>query len=273
MPVKPPSEFIQCSDISSCFQAIYNFLFSIFIALAFLYFLYGAFKYLLSAGGVYPKEEGKKKMVNSIIAVIVALGIPIFLNMINPEIFQVRLQVPKLDIIPPVYVSLEVVETSEKDLDTENLPREKLEKFLGPTGGGRLGSLPFTCRQIPANCDVKKIFSDRNLSNIRFSNNDNGTEYINPALKNMINELNEKLRAEGIKIIITDGYSVRDHKSRCHTERGTCIDVVVAEKPPNDRSWDRFIEIARSTGFWVLDERQLKGSKYWTGAHLHLEVR
>jgi hypothetical protein len=101
MPLKSPSELIQCTNITSCFQALYNFLFAIFIALAFLYFLYGAFQYLLSAGGVYPKEEGKSKMKNSLIAMVVALAIPIILNMINPYIFNVVLQVPKVDVVLP----------------------------------------------------------------------------------------------------------------------------------------------------------------------------
>jgi hypothetical protein len=268
MPLNPPSEFIKCTNPTSCFQAIYNFLFAILIALAFLYFLYGAFQYLLSAGGVYPKEEGKKKMINSIIAVIVALVIPIFLNMINPGIFQVKLMVPKVDVEPALYVSLEAVETSEKKLDDE---KEK-HRILPPTRPGRLGDTITLCRRTPSECDVKKIFSDRPLTNISFANNDNGTEYVNPALKDMIVELDNKLKGAGIKIIITDGFSVGDHDSKCHTVFGTCIDVVVAGKPPNDASWDKVIEIARSIGFGVLDERYIKGSQYSTGAHLHLKA-
>jgi hypothetical protein len=98
-----PSKIIQCTDVTSCFQAIYNFFFAILIALAFIYFLYGAFQYLLSAGGVYPKDEGKKKMINSIIAVIVALVIPLILNMINPGIFNAVLQIPKVKATLPDY--------------------------------------------------------------------------------------------------------------------------------------------------------------------------
>jgi hypothetical protein len=97
------SEFIQCSDLSSCFQELYNFLFALFILLAFLSFLYGAFLYLLSAGGVYDKEKGKNKMKNSIIALLVALIIPIILNMINPGIFRGELKVPQVQVTLPEY--------------------------------------------------------------------------------------------------------------------------------------------------------------------------
>jgi hypothetical protein len=270
MPTLPsPSELIKCTDLASCFQAIYNFFFAILIALAFLNFLYGAIKYLLSAGGVFPKEEGKKKMVNSIIAVIIALGIPIILNMINPEIFQVKLRVPKVEVTPPLYVSLEAVETSEKTLDTSKT--EIRARFLPPTGPRRLGPL-LDCSRNSRECDVKKIFKDTPLANISFANNDNGTEYINPGLKNMIIQLDQELKRAGIKIIITDGYSIGDHASPCHMVSGTCIDVVVAGKPPTDSSWDRVIEIARSVGFGVLDERYIRASQYSTGAHLHLEA-
>jgi hypothetical protein len=92
------SEFIKCNNLSSCFQELYNFLFALFILLAFLSFLYGAFLYLLSAGGVYDKEKGKNKMKNSIIALLVALIIPIILNMINPGIFRSELKVPQVEV-------------------------------------------------------------------------------------------------------------------------------------------------------------------------------
>jgi hypothetical protein len=97
------SEFIKCNNLSSCFQELYNFLFALFILLAFLSFLYGAFLYLLSAGGVYDKEKGKNKMKNSIIALLVALIVPIILNMINPGIFRSELKVPQVEVTLPEY--------------------------------------------------------------------------------------------------------------------------------------------------------------------------
>jgi hypothetical protein len=94
---------MQCSDLSSCFQAIYNILFVILIALAFLYFLYGAFLYLLSGAGIYNKQEGKNKMQNAIYSILVALIIPVILNTINPDIFQVQLKIPQVKVQLPAY--------------------------------------------------------------------------------------------------------------------------------------------------------------------------
>ncbi|GIW67198.1 MAG: hypothetical protein KatS3mg096_066 [Candidatus Parcubacteria bacterium] len=103
--IKSPSEYIQCTDIASCFQAIYNFFFALLIALAFLYFLWGAIQYLISGANIYPKEEGKKKMKDSIIAVIIALSVPIILNMINPDIFRAELSIPIVEARLPGYIS------------------------------------------------------------------------------------------------------------------------------------------------------------------------
>jgi threonine/homoserine/homoserine lactone efflux protein len=83
-----------CTDIVSCFQTIYNLLFALLFFLSFLWFLYGAIEYLLSAGSITSKEEGKKRMINSIVAVLIAFLIPVILNMINPKIFNFQLKIP-----------------------------------------------------------------------------------------------------------------------------------------------------------------------------------
>jgi hypothetical protein len=101
--ISPPSELIRCDSLTSCLQALYNFLFALLIFLAFLNFLYGAFLYLLSGGGIYDKEKGKNKMRNSVIALLVAFIIPIILNMINPKIFSSELRIPKVKVTLPEY--------------------------------------------------------------------------------------------------------------------------------------------------------------------------
>jgi hypothetical protein len=102
MPILPqPSQLINCNDLSSCIQATYNFLFAIFLALAFLWFLYGAFQYLLSGAKIYSKDEGKNKMKNAIISLVIVLVIPIILNMINPGIFNAELYIPRVEVRMP----------------------------------------------------------------------------------------------------------------------------------------------------------------------------
>jgi hypothetical protein len=315
MPTTATTTF--CKDLPSCFQAIYNLLFALLIALAFLYFLYGAFLYLLSAGGVYSQEEAKRRMINSIVALLIALGMPMILYMINPEMFKVTLQVPEVTTTSVErMISLDEVEIAEQDLDTDS--PEVQQRMASPTGptvtlseaekSQCLSSLSIErdiflsalaqtrYPRISSKCDCRNIFKDSPLKNIKFRNNDNGTEYINPKLKNIIIALDRELQKAGIKIIITDGLSpcvepysnnkcppgkkldrsinkCCDHKSKCHRIYGTFIDVVVLGKPPTDPSWNTVINIARSVGFHVLDERRIRGSQFSSGAHLHLVVK
>lgn len=275
----PPSVLINCNDLASCFQALYNFLFTLLVALCLIWFVYGAFEYLFSGAGIFKKDAGKKKMTNSIIALIVTLLIPSFLWMINRNIFNITLQIPKVTAELPG-INLEAVEQSEKNL-TDGQISARLQRSNNPytTRNKNQCWLEIGNRRIiRRECDVRVIFRSGELKNINFSNNDGGTEYINPELKPLILELDRRLQQEGIKIMITDGLSRGDHISRAHTLYGTAIDVVVRNGPngfklPTHPSWDRVIQIAKEIGFDVLDERYIKGSRYSTGAHLHLQTR
>lgn len=97
------SQLINCNNLPTCFQAIYNFLFGLLLFLAFLYFLFGAFKYLLSGASIFSKDEGKRMMRNSLIAVIIVLIIPVILNAINPGIFDVKINIPLIVSSLPTY--------------------------------------------------------------------------------------------------------------------------------------------------------------------------
>ncbi len=93
-----------CSDLASCFQAVYNLGLVILFSLAFLNMVYGAIEYLFSAGSITSKESGKNRIMNSIGAIIVVLVLPQILNIINPRIFQVKLKIPYLEKAkPPVF--------------------------------------------------------------------------------------------------------------------------------------------------------------------------
>ncbi len=269
----PPSKLINCTNLANCFQALYNFGFTIFLALAFIYFLYGAFQYLLSGAGIFKTEEGKKKMQNAIIALVVVLIIPVILNFINPGIFNVTLKIPEVTVTPSGFViDLNAVENSERDLTDEEIS-SRMSKPPGRTALSRLNlnackpSSPGACAS--ENCNFRKLSQERKLTNISLRGDDCGTEYVNPGIMDMIESLDNKLRENGIKLILTDGYSPGDHKSKAHTQYGTAIDVVVYG---NYEKWNKAIQIARSVGFCVLDERFHPGSTKWTGAHLHLQA-
>jgi len=304
-----PSDIVKCEDIASCFQALYNLFFALLIVLAFIYFLYGAFQYLLSAGGIFQKEEGKKKMINSIIAVIVALGIPIILNMINPGIFQTTIKIPKVEkIVSPEVLDFGTIEMAEMGKNVDLIPEED-QKWHKPIVEIPVDSTKICppCIKNIEECDIFKVFGEyvykprvystfdyrrviikNNEEKIIFKQNDPpphrfhevgefppyvGTEYVHPYLKGFILRLADHIPS-GVKVIVTDGFSMGDHASKCHTQYGVCIDIVVTRKngTTTNEDWEEVIEAARKAGFWVLDERFKKGSEYWSGSHLHLQV-
>jgi len=130
-----------CTDIVSCFQTIYNLLFALLLFLSFLWFLYGAIEYLLSAGSITSKEEGKKRMINSIVAVLIAFLIPVILNMINPKIFNFQLQIPVVKV---------------KQMETKNIPEYGKATDTDSTGEIKKGSdfySPTPYYPVPSNID------------------------------------------------------------------------------------------------------------------------
>lgn len=256
MPSLPaPSELVNCQDLGSCFQNLYNLLFAIFVAMAFLYFLFGAFEYLLSGAGIYEKEKGKSKMKNSVIALIVVLVIPVILNMINPNIFKAKLQIPKVTVITPeLYLG--------EDHDVPPPPGPPKEGIVS------LGSLSLDCITV------------RNMAQ--------ASETIVP----QIQELGKKLCGKSPRSFaeITSGFSHK-HQSPCHTKYGTCIDIkpfgIITEKfcP----KWKELGEDLESVGARITYETKAKSivkscevvsdscGLEWkqcprtTGAHIHAE--
>jgi hypothetical protein len=288
------SQIINCDNIVSCFQAIYNFLFGLLLFLAFIYFLFGAFKYLLSGASIFSKDEGKKMMKNSVIAVIIVLVIPVILNAINPGIFNIKLSIP---IVKVKGVDAEVI------LDYLSLTSE--EEAVNKYGQKAVDEMKKLVTK-PHNYlvldvagppikkeywDWKTVFSDTPLKNIIIAGDDDGTEYINPTLKESIIKIDEALTTvfnnfserdgKKYKLKVTDGYSPNDHKSLQHKKYGTAFDVVVVfEKSPTKFEkvdprhliWEHVRDTIAAVGFCVLDERFQKGSEYWTGAHLHVQL-
>ncbi len=115
-----------CTNLSSCFQLIYNLFFGIFLALAFFLFLLGAFEYLLSGANIVSAEEGKRKMRNSIVALLIVLILPVIINIINPNIFsgaKILMPVLKVELsttepirFAPGYVGGESTPIEDEDL-------------------------------------------------------------------------------------------------------------------------------------------------------------
>ena len=209
-----PSELVNCENIASCFQAFYNLFFAILILLAFVYFIYGALQYLLSGAKVYSKEEGKKKIINSVVAVILALVIPIILNMINPGIFKAQLRLPVIKIEPAIYTYYGEAHTiTDPDCPTGNTGNQNVKKIcrfyyvsLSSVGFKKIQAGSGVCANLqilPYLCSLDKVLS-------------------NPPEKNIEPKVE--------KIEITSGYS-KNHDNACHKNTGMCVDIVLKEIP------------------------------------------
>jgi hypothetical protein len=203
-----PSELVNCENIVSCFQAFYNLFFAILILLAFVYFIYGALQYLLSGAKVYSKEEGKKKMINSVVAVILALAIPIILNMINPGIFKAQLKLPVIKVDPVLYTYYGEQHTiTDPDCPTGNQNVKKIDRFymvsLSSVGFKNIKADSGVCANLqilPYLCKLDKSLSES---------------------KGEINPFPQPIK-------ITSGYS-KNHDNACHTGSGRCVDIVIEQ--------------------------------------------
>ncbi len=271
-----PSQLINCTDVTSCFQALYNFAFTIFLALCLFQFIYGAFQYLLSGAYIFRKEEGKKKMQNSIIALIVVLIIPLILNLINPDIFKVKFQIPSLEVKPP---DIEIITDIYPDHREEPPPFYTSTLCVNKYRLYQKGPKD-VCTFIPDNflrfdwpkekgSETSKrewmwseVFKGVTLKNITTR----GEIYLNPEMKDLIIRLDEELEKAGIKIEITSGYR---HWSRdvYHVFWGTALDFVVAEG-----SWEQARDLVVKMGFPTLYEVGSCCIHPCTGNHIHIYV-
>ncbi len=248
--------------ISYCLQGLYNLGVAIAVVLAFFVFLFGAFKNLLS---VVPdvKMEGKSMMKNAIIGLVVIFLSGAVLYWINPFIFD-----PRIVIYQVVRLEIE----SLTDTDIRNFPTNS-----------KVGALIIITGRKEEIVSWRELFPS-GLSNIIPENNDNGTEYVNRNLKDLLIKFNEELKNRDTTVILTDGYSRGDHQSKSHTLYGTAIDVVPTRRDDNE-AWANIYEAAQDAGFakiiyeagppirlkngTVINPRTFK---YTTGRHFHLEA-
>lgn len=306
--IRPPSQIIleNCQTLINCFQAFYNILFGILIVICFIWFLYGAALYLLSGALPDKANEGKKKMKDSIYALIIALILPVILRTIDPTIFSEQtLSIPVIKL----NLKLEKENEFESILALERNYGKPIrivcKENIGKTVRTRTGLLLY-CSYKPVkitnaegwkSCKGKdewnfyKVFGQNGLRCIHPKN----SEFVNPKTRDFLLELDRRLCEKNIHILITDAWSrgilrkclIGDlpHQSPQHTVYGTAFDVVPLVRPPkpgerpanvprvglNDKRWVEVREIARQIGFSVLDEVH-KGTAKSTGPHLHLEI-
>ncbi|MEO0118882.1 MAG: C39 family peptidase [candidate division WOR-3 bacterium] len=99
-------------SINYCLQGIYNLIVALAVVVAFIMFILGAFKNLLST---IPdvKMEGKKQMINAIIGLVVIFSSGVLLYWVNPQIFNAKLIMFRVDFTNPT-VLLEIGQGTEQ---------------------------------------------------------------------------------------------------------------------------------------------------------------
>ena len=249
------------SNINYCIQGIYNLIVALAVVIAFIMFFIGAFKNLLS---VVPdiKMEGKRQMRNSIIGLIVIFSSGVLLYWINPEIFNARLIMFRVEITMPI---IEVENWTDDDIKNT-----AYSTSLSSNPAGNIVIVPGYTNIYPANND-----------NCAGKNN---VECVDECMLDFLKNLNNNLSSKGVKVILTDGYSQGGHQSKSHTAYGTAVDLVPQGNTKDD--WEKVCEAIIETpglvrvlyeaGPWEelkcgnIVLKRLSFSKT-TGAHFHVE--
>jgi len=276
------TQITTCYDLNSCFQAVYNLGLVFLFALAFLNMVYGAIEYLFSAGSITSKESGKKRIMNSIGAIVIVLVLPQVLHIINPKIFKVKLKIPTVERANPAIFKTYEVYWGEAETFTKVDPSISAWYYsVDPNKvPGRLKD--YVC------FSQEKIEADKDDSRLSYTSY-NGIPVSGFVHEKLTNCLEEKI-GNNFKIRITQGYNLAS-PDRCH-QAGHCIDIV--PDPPTDKNYNSLLEALVYCGFSVLNESEktlLCGSQslpycpleckvnrlvrkqgcpcYFTGPHLH----
>jgi hypothetical protein len=269
MPNLPsPEELIKCSGLGNCFQSIYNFLFAIFLVFAFFNFLYGAAVYLLSGLSISKKEEGKKRMIASLIALIVVLVVSIIINLVNPQIFgNVSVTLPKIriEIIP---LNTQVSSSAGENISSSG--------SIGQESSGQYVNYSVPENYYPSKsfCRAKKPFVTQSPGELIRYKNITTRQVVKDQLENCVN-------SKGVSYILTAGcgseYTVSNDR---YHKPGYCtaIDLV----PSGSTSYQQLVNALVECGFSVLNEVRASlycptsGQVFYdcstcitTGPHLH----
>jgi hypothetical protein len=273
------NQITSCSDLASCFQAIYNLGIVVLFSLAFLNMVYGAIEYLFSAGSITSKESGKNRIMNSIGAIIVVLVLPQILHIINPRIFEVKLKIPYVE-----------KAGAPKFKVYEGLPDENFEESIDPDTGTTFPRLNLKDpKYIPYICTARQnyqIYAKNKYNNeiVRYRG-----ELMRREIVDALTDCVDKQIASS-SYIITWGYDKGyTYPDKCHkdgTRWANCIDVM-----PNGISYQRLADAFLNCGFHILNESEQNivclsdeygvikeakscpkqgGTCYYTVPHLHI---
>lgn len=90
----PGSGTEEVSTIEQYFRYLFPFLLSIAAVSALVMFIYGAVRYMASAGNSSRAGEAKSIMTDAIIGLLIAVGSVLILRTINPALIELDLNIP-----------------------------------------------------------------------------------------------------------------------------------------------------------------------------------
>ncbi len=274
-----PFEFIgtYCSSngsLQACLQGAYNMGLAIAIALAFLMAVIGAFQYLLGAA-INVKEDGKKRIIGSIYGLAVIFVSGVVLYWINPSIFSAEFITFRVsELTPPTLEGGAEGGSWQTNRPAAGAPSPTT--IYTPTASG--SDCGPAVRQTINGGRIVWI-SNGTIPGIRPQGGGRGgepagQEDINELIVPALRRLGQSLPS-GKFIWLTDAFGP-GHRSRCHTQTGTCADLV----PGGGLTFQQLLDLLVQNGFRVVNESgrtlQCGGNSlppttfaHTSGAHLH----
>lgn len=217
------------TDLQTYLPGLFRFAIGVSIAFVLLNLVFGGFQWM-SSDAFTKKEEGKKRIENSLKGILLVAGAWLILNTINPSLLDTKLDIQPIDI---------------------------------PTQGGA-GSSAFATgiqEKTKASCPTCSLSANSyNISSANIARLNCPTCIPITGLPKLSNNMNEnvsadtKIKLDALKMNmgttgwgITEGWPpVVNHQHDCHYN-GTCVDAKLAGTPTKDNI-NKFFTSAKDSG-------------------------
>lgn len=216
-------------ELSTYLPGIFKLSIAIAGALAVIMIVYGGVEYL-STDAISGKSEGKEKITNALIGLLLAIGSFIILNTINPATVEFDLTIKR-----PAALTPSQGNGTPPSGDTSNT-------CIGKTGS-----------QVSCSCPTCSMLAGSNLPLKPGQGNQ-----LDSGLIESLKKLNTELEKESIIWQITEVWKPTvSHQNDCH-RNGTCIDANIRSQV-NATTIKKFITLAKAQGL-----RPVYEVKTWT---------
>lgn len=216
----PLSDSSGKTDMATFLPAVFKLGIGIAGALAVIYIIVGGFQYL-STDAINGKEEGKERINNALIGLILAISAYTILNTINPKLVDLNLSIETLPQGGPLSTGLGTI----------------------PPPGGPPPTGCLTCVAMPAqNIIPSKTAAENGCSGP-------GPCVVDPGLISKLTTLTQKMKALNPQVTwrVTEMWPPTvGHGDPCHAT-ATCVDASITAKTTNNRI--KFLTAISQSGF------------------------